>query len=122
MRKPSHKAVWLRACLLAGALLFAQSVVAVQACVLPAMAPTMAFSDTADGETCGQMSGNACLMQFLQADQAINMSAGFAIAPTTAFVLTVAFEPAHAPMPPHASVSTLASGPPLRTRHCRLLI
>src|SRR5687767_9705815 len=52
------------------ALLMAQGVLAVNACVLPLSGVSMAYTD-ADMPACGGMlTKNACLMAYLQADQA----------------------------------------------------
>ena len=121
MRGSGYKTVRLQAWLVVAALLFTQFVTVAQACVLPTMAPAMVLAGDGDAAPCGGMSGNACFMQFLQADQTVDAHAGFVIAPPPASTPTIAFHnPAQAIW---TSAIPLAhgSGAPLRTLLCRLL-
>jgi hypothetical protein len=52
------------------ALLMAQGVLAVNACVLPLSGVSMAYTDANMPACGGMLTKNACLMAFLQADQA----------------------------------------------------
>lgn len=64
---------WVRrlvARLAVGALVFAQFALAAQACMMPAMARTAAFSSDAMPDGCGLASKNACLAQWTAGDQA----------------------------------------------------
>ena len=121
MRKFRKYTVWLRACFVAVSLLFAQFVLAAQACLLPTMAPAMVFSSAPCDQPCDDMSGNACLMQFLQGDQALDSAAGFAVAPVRSLLMVVS-SVSSAASRPHSVSFTPALGPPLRSRLCRLLI
>lgn len=122
MRKSSRSTVWLRACFVAVALLFTQFVIAAQACLLPAIAPAMVFSAAPGAQPCEDMSGNACLMQFLQGDQAIDAAAGLPVAPPALAMLAVVSPNPSAGLSQHHIAFSPAFGPPLRTRLCRLLI
>ena len=86
------------------------------------MAPSMVFSGGADPEPCGDMSSNVCLMQFLKGDQAVDFTKGLLPAPSFVSPLLIALnERATAPTPAGASLAH-KTGPPIRTRLCRLVI
>lgn len=60
--------------LMVAVLLYVQAAVAVQACMMPAMAPHKAFSSESMSEPCGSLSKNknACLAQCNAADQVVD--------------------------------------------------
>jgi hypothetical protein len=57
------------------ALLVTQGVLVVNACTLPATGMVMPYADTGMSGTCVGMSKNACLIAYLQADQASGSAA-----------------------------------------------
>lgn len=110
--------------LMVAALLYAQAAVAVQACMMPAMAPHKAFSTEAVSESCGNLSENknACLAQCNAADQVADSQqpAGhLASAPPPAMpVLLVALAVGEGPLQPGPDPQT---APPTCIRYCRYL-
>ena len=122
MKAFSRRVIRLRACFIAAALLFTLFAMAEQACALPSMAPAMVFSGSGDPEPCAGMNGNVCLTQFLQGDQALDSTPLF-ITSSSASPLLVAFnEPATSISAAAVAPPPHQTGPPLRTRLCRLLI
>lgn len=122
MTRCSRRLVRLHAWLIAAALLFTQAAFAVQACAVPAVAPVMAFSGGPDSAPCESMSGNLCLMQFLQGDQAVDCSAGAVIAPPSASSVLIALDASHGVISPAGPYFPSHTGPPVRTRLCRFLL
>jgi len=86
------------------------------------MAPFVVFSGAANSDPCDKMSGNVCLAQFLQFDQALYGGGGFAIAPPTVSPRAIAFSDPVSVIPASAGPFAHKTGPPIRTRICRLLI
>ena len=122
MKGSSRRVILPRACFMAVVLLFSQFAIAAQACVLPTMAPSMVFSGGADPEPCGDMSSNVCLMQFLQGDQAVDFTEGLLTAPSFVSPLVIALNERAAALTPAGTPFAHKTGPPIRTRLCRLLI
>lgn len=118
VRRFSRKAIRRLACIVAVALLSAQSAVAAQACVQPAMAPATAFSGEMTA-ACADMNSNVCLAQFLQAD--LVTGGGLVTAAVSVSRLVVALDQSTA-IPAAMLMLAHDSGPPIRTRICRLLI
>jgi hypothetical protein len=114
----SRKLVRLHACWVITGLLFAQLALAAEACVMPAMAPAMMSSAS---QPCEDMGANVCLAQFLQGDQAFD-GAGIALTPPQVPALIVNFAEPTTEFPPGRFLLLRNSGPPIRTRICRLLI
>src|SRR5450759_2069038 len=71
MHRLLKKVVFLVSHVMLGVLLFSHLAFAVQACVVPAMSPSMAIEEDPASEPCHGTNGNLCLAQCLQADQTV---------------------------------------------------
>jgi len=116
-------------------LLFAQGVVAAQACVMSVTDPVQAFAPAMDkmvmqGEehmSCHEQAGenkNACLVHCTQADQINSDQATPAFMPSSMAVLVVDVPAAQTSTIPRCNVARIAfnSGPPIPIRFCTFLI
>ena len=116
----SRKLISLCGRIVVSALLFTQFVVAAEACVIPGMAPAMTFSSDPASEPCHEMDRNACLVQSLLPDQALDTTHQSELAPPAVSPLVVALnEPVR--IRSSAAVPLGLSGPPICIRVCRLL-
>lgn len=74
---------------LIGAMLFAQSVNAGQACVVPALSPAMAFAQVHDSDCANRVNPNSCLQQATATDQSFTQGELPALGMPNVVVLTL---------------------------------
>jgi len=72
MHRLCKKVVFLVSHVMLGVLLYSHLAFALQACVVPAMSPAMAFGEVTASEPCPGINGNLCLAQCLQSDQTVD--------------------------------------------------
>jgi hypothetical protein len=112
MRLLSRKAMLLVSRVSLGLLLFTHLAFAVQACVVPAMSPSVTVEAEAHSHGCHGTQGRLCLTQYLQSDEALDSHPAIASAPSvTPFVTRAYFADVPAVAARHAPETTHL-GPP----------
>lgn len=123
MHRLSKKVVFLVSHVMLGVLLYSQLAIAVQACIVPAMSPAMAFDAEPASKPCHGINGNLCLAQSLQSDQTVNSNPPLTMnAPSSVTLVT---DLVVAPLPrrqgPRALLVAYHPDPPICIQLCRFL-
>ncbi len=123
MHRLWKKVVFLVSHVMLGVLLYSHLAFAVQACVVPAMSPVMAFDEVPASEPCPGLNGNLCLAQCLQSDQTVDSNPAVIInAPSLVTLVThVVVEPLPHSQSSRASLVAYHSDPPICIEFCRFL-
>ncbi len=124
MHRLWKKVVFLVSHVMLGVLLYSHLAFAVQACVVPAMSPTMAFGEVTASEPCPGINGNLCLAQCLRADQTIDSNPQVIMsAPSLVTLVTdLAVELLPRRQNPRELLVAYHPDPPICIQFCRFLI